>query len=603
MPPDRFIPARGFNTRLQIILEIFEETADERFAQIKCRYKVWESEAKTFTNHMAENEVRGEVTFFDRASSVMTLKAILEEETGDQYGPRELIEYLKNQGMRKVSRKDIARFQYTLDHLQESLVETLSLGLGPWQVDSIGKLHETASRLWEDAGETENWDPLFQGILSRLDKRVERLEDWSYERLFKEVARELGGNDTQGIERALANLEFVLETGRLPEKREYTTAAPTPGSDVEGSVPSASKPAKPRTGSKPASPTKPTTSGGDASPVGAPLPDTEPTTTLGQSQGFENDLLFLEESEEDPNDALIDPNDPLFQDLAPHSDLVEGEAGTLHYQPDHRRYAETPGALEANLAVARRWQEERKHKPLEPLTPEQQEILERRLAWEAELERNKVESGRSRATEIRLARLIENFRPLDLEVLHHHGYASARRIGQELLECDDDMIRPINCGIGFYVSDWPRDLDFERAHLAYSRLATWYWLVVASGQARIQQPQQLPQEILDSPFGEIIADTFETVDGDGQVLLVDQLSRAFERRVSAAPTMLLIQEIMLYGSLNLNIDQAILNRVNQEINRRCLEKLNRIDPGDIFQFESRWDREYSDFQIDRNDYL
>jgi hypothetical protein len=225
------------------------------------------------------------------------------------------------------------------------------------------------------------------------------------------------------------------------------------------------------------------------------------------------------------------------------------------------------------------------------------------LAWEAELERNKVESGRSRATEIRLARLIENFRPLDLEVLHHHGYASARRIGRELLECDDDIIRPINCGIGFYVSDWPRDLDFERAHLAYSRLATWYWLVVASGQTRIQQPQQLPQEILDSPFGEIIADTFETVDGDGQVLLVDQLSRAFERRVSAAPTMLLIQEIMLYGSLNLNIDQAILNRVNQEINRRCLEKLNRIDPGDIFQFESRWDREYSDFQIDRNDYL
>jgi ParB family protein of integrating conjugative element (PFGI_1 class) len=601
MPPDRFIPARGFNTRLQIILEIFEETADERFAQIKCRYKVWESEAKTFTNHMAENEVRGEVTFFDRASSVMTLKAILEEETGDQYGPTELIDYLKNQGIRKVSRKDIARFQYTLVHLQESLVETLSLGLGPWQVDAISKLHKASSQLWEDAGETEDWDPLFQGILSRLDKRVERLENWSYDRLFKEVARELGGNDTQGIERALANLEFVLETGRLPEKREYTTATPTTGSDAGGSTPPASKPAKPRVGSKPASPTKPT-AGGGAPTEDEPRPTPVHTTGSGQSQGIEDDLLFLEEAEEDPDDALIDPNDPLFQGLAPDSDLsdlVEGEGGSLHYQPDHRRYEETPGALEANLAVARRWQEERKHKPLEPLPPELQEIADRRREWEAELERNKVETGRSRATEIRLARLIENFRPLDHEVLHHHGYASALRIGRETLS-DEAMIQPLNRGAGFFVSDWPRDLDFENAPgVALPRLAAWYWLVTASGQIAVHQAEQLPDEILSSPFAEII---IKALDSEGNII-TERMLTELDARLSIGPNILILQELMRAGSLNLSIDQAILNRVNQEIYRRCLEQFDRIYPGVMFQLESRWDRVYSDFQIDRNDYL
>ena len=60
---------------------------------------------------------------------------------------------------------------------------------------------------------------------------------------------------------------------------------------------------------------------------------------------------------------------------------------------------------------------------------------------------------------------------------------------------------------------------------------------------------------------------------------------------------------MRAGSLNLSIDQAILNRVNQEINRRCIEQFDRLYPGDMFQLESRWDRAYSDFQIDRNDYL
>ncbi|MES9980547.1 MAG: ParB family protein, partial [Candidatus Thiodiazotropha sp. 6PLUC5] len=148
MPPTQFIPARGANTRVEIILEIFEESADERFLQIHCRYKAWKSEADTYTSHMAENEVKGDITFFDRASSVMKLKLILEEDTGIPYGPRELINYLKDEGIKKITRADIARFKYTSEQLQHALVKTLSLGLGPRQVDAISKLHEAASMLW-----------------------------------------------------------------------------------------------------------------------------------------------------------------------------------------------------------------------------------------------------------------------------------------------------------------------------------------------------------------------------------------------------------------------------------------------------------------------
>jgi hypothetical protein len=122
---------------------------------------------------------------------------------------------------------------------------------------------------------------------------------------------------------------------------------------------------------------------------------------------------------------------------------------------------------------------------------------------------------------------------------------------------------------------------------------------VASGQVNVYQAQQLPDEILESPFGEII---HKAVDSEGTIV-IERLFSTFEVRLNAGPTILLLQELMRAGSLNLNIDQAILNRVNQEINRRCAEQFERLYPGDMFQLESRWDREYSDFQIDRNDYL
>lgn len=616
MSPDQFIPARGFNTRLKIVLEIFEESSDARFLQIECRYKAWKSEADTYINHTAENEIKGDITFFDRTNSAMGLKEILEDETGDYCGPSEINEYRTSHGLKKYSATDFTRFEFTFEHLREALLNTLSLGLGPWQIDAISKLHEAASMLWEDAGETDDWDPLFQGILRKLDKRVEKLDDWSYDQLFKEVTRELGSNDTQGIERAKASLAFVLDTGRLPEKHEYTpfTAKDESGAG-ETKTPKSPKPRQSTQSSKP------TVSPGESAHAKPPV-DTPKTSEETPPNGSENDLSsLLEDDEVDPNDALIDlENDPLLRELAPEIELeaetqlpemvpeeslVEGEDGSLHYKPDHRRYEERPGALEANLKAIERWEEERKRNPRKPLSPELQELFDQRQAWEAELQRNKVEAGRTRATEMRMARSIENFRPLGLEVLHHHGYASALRICREFFgpEASNHIIQPIYCGVGFYVADWPRDLDFEQSTgLSLMRLSTWYWLIVASGQTKVMQVQQVPQEIMASPFGEIITEAFdETV--EGPELVINRFYQAFEKRVVAGPSMLLLQELMLHGSLNLSIDQTILNRVNHEINRRCVEKFDRLNPGDMFQLESRWDRQYSDLQIDRNDYL
>ncbi|MET0076959.1 MAG: ParB family protein [Candidatus Thiodiazotropha lotti] len=603
MPPDQFMLARGANTRLEIIHEILEETSDERFLQIKCRYVAWVSEAKIFTDTMAENDVRGEVTFFDRAHASMDLKAILEEQSGNPYGPRELIEYINSHGLSKVNRADVTRFEYTIDQLQEALIETLSLGLGPWQIDAISKLHKSSAKLWEDAGETDDWDPLFQGILKKLDQRVKTLDDWSYDRLFKEVARELGSNDTQGIERAKAGLEFVLETGQLPEKREYKPfkAHDDAGTGEIEPPQSPTKPSTPKSSSapKPSSPSKPKVEPPKA-PEQAPPSDTP-------------DISFLlEETEEDPDDRPeYFADDPLMQianteleddealrGLVPDEDLYIDEDGKTHYRPKFRELTdeEEEANTRANLEV---WQKHKAENPEGPeLTPEQKDLMRRREAWLEGLQRDREESGRTRSTSMLVERAIMNLRHLPTERLHHDAYASARRICCEFFrqEIADHLVQPFNRGVGFFVADWPRDLPLneENPILAYLQLATWHWLVVASGQLKIIELGQLPQEILTSPFGQILDDVFDK-NFDGGDLLFQRIGNAIAKRVQIEPSMLLMHDLMLHAPLNFSLEQMIINRANNELNRRCVEK---FDTGNLFLFESNWDRQYGDQKID-----
>ncbi|MEW8322489.1 MAG: ParB family protein [Candidatus Thiodiazotropha taylori] len=600
MAPDQFIPARGANTRLEIIHEIFEESSDERFLQIKCRYFAWKSEADTYINHTAENEVKGDITFLDRTNSAMVLKEILENETGDYFGPSELNEYRTKHGLKKYGPADFARFEFTFEHLREALVNSLSLGLGPRHIDSIRNIHKAAAKLWEDAGETDDWDFLFQGILKKLDQRIETLDDWSYDRLFKEVARELGSNDTQGIERAKAGLEFVLETGQLPEKREYKPfKAHDDAGTGEADMPQA--PIKPRQPSTPkqSSSTKPKI-------VPPKAPEQAPAS------GAPGISSLLEETDEDfeENPEELD-DDPFFTQLpenevedeelwglVPDEDLYIDEDGKTHYRPKFRELTdeEEEANTRANLEV---WQKHKAENPEGPeLTPEQKDLMRRREAWLEGLQRDREESGRTRSTSMLVERAIMNLRHLPTERLHHDAYASARRICCEFFrqEIADHLVQPFNRGVGFFVADWPRDLPLneENPILAYLQLATWHWLVVASGQLKIIELGQLPQEILTSPFGQILDDVFDK-NFDGGDLLFQRIGNAIAKRVQIEPSMLLMHDLMLHAPLNFSLEQMIINRANNELNRRCVEK---FDTGNLFLFESNWDRQYGDQKID-----
>ena len=90
-----FIVEAGGNTRLLALQQLWEETRDSRFAKVVAIFRPWRSEPHVLTAHLIENEQRGDMTFWDKANGVATLKGQLEKEKGRALSLRQLEDELK----------------------------------------------------------------------------------------------------------------------------------------------------------------------------------------------------------------------------------------------------------------------------------------------------------------------------------------------------------------------------------------------------------------------------------------------------------------------------------------------------------------------------
>ncbi|MFO1207571.1 MAG: ParB family protein, partial [Burkholderiales bacterium] len=77
-----FIVEAGGNTRLLALRQLWAETRDPRFRKLVVLFRPWRSESYVLTAHLIENEQRGEMTFWDKASGIVALKSRLEAEQG-----------------------------------------------------------------------------------------------------------------------------------------------------------------------------------------------------------------------------------------------------------------------------------------------------------------------------------------------------------------------------------------------------------------------------------------------------------------------------------------------------------------------------------------
>ncbi len=112
----RWIVSAGGNTRLDILKELFAETGEIRFGEVKVTTKPYESEVSLLVNHITENDSRGDTTFWERATGYAKLKAEFEAERGKTLTVRDFEEAAKQRGI-SVSKSMLAYSRFAVDRL------------------------------------------------------------------------------------------------------------------------------------------------------------------------------------------------------------------------------------------------------------------------------------------------------------------------------------------------------------------------------------------------------------------------------------------------------------------------------------------------------
>ncbi|MDX9741406.1 MAG: ParB family protein [Gammaproteobacteria bacterium] len=249
-----YIIRNGGNTRLAILRELWSETREERFFRVACLFRPWpqRGEIVALTGHLAENELRGGLTFIERALGIEKARELYEQETGGQpLSQSELARRLTADGY-PVQQSHISRMQDAVCYLLPAIPTVLYGGLGRHQVERLAVLRRSCERTWERRALgrelSEDFATLFQDVLSQFDVQpdgfvLQRVQD----ELVGRMAELLGADyDT-----------LSLEIDDSESRHRALTREPSPVSPEVSSAPAVPPPASPRLPAVPADPASP----------------------------------------------------------------------------------------------------------------------------------------------------------------------------------------------------------------------------------------------------------------------------------------------------------------------------------------------------------
>ncbi|WP_175687215.1 ParB family protein [Burkholderia multivorans] len=236
-----YIIRNGGNTRLAILRELWAETKDERFFRIPCLFRPWPARGEVImlTGHLAENELRGGLTFIERALGIEKTREFYEQESGQALSQSELARRLTADGY-PVQQSHISRMQDAVRYLLPAIPTVLYGGLGRHQVERLAVLRRACERTWERRGVgqdlTVDFSSLFQDVLASFDVQG---DGFSLQRVQDELVGQMA--DMLGVDYDT----LLLEIGDSESRQRALTSEPTPVAATPPPMPTAAPPASP----------------------------------------------------------------------------------------------------------------------------------------------------------------------------------------------------------------------------------------------------------------------------------------------------------------------------------------------------------------------
>lgn len=228
---DKYRIRNGGNTRLEALNELYKETGDERYFRFNCLFRPWDKqrgEIIALTGHLAENDLKGDLKFIERAIGVKKAKVLYEQESGgESISQRELARRLKADGY-PVSQSHISKMLDTVEFLLPAIPSMLYSGLGVDRVSRILSLRKASLSCWKRlySGEGIDLEMLFQDTLAIFDSSpdefiFERFQD----ELIDQMKRPLGLRYDQIL--------LEITNGQQEQRRSTLVDLPTPAGPPE----------------------------------------------------------------------------------------------------------------------------------------------------------------------------------------------------------------------------------------------------------------------------------------------------------------------------------------------------------------------------------
>lgn len=222
---EHYIIRNGGNTRLAILRELWSETKEERFFRIACLFRPWpeRGEIMALTGHLVENELRGGLTFIERALGIEKARDLYEQESGGQaLSQSELARRLTADGY-PVQQSHISRMQDAVRYLLPAIPTVLYGGLGRHQVERLAVLRKACERTWErrasDHHLAVDFSSLFQDVLSQFDAQPDGFS-------LQRVQDELVGQMAELLDADYDTLS--LEIDESENRQRALTSEPSP---------------------------------------------------------------------------------------------------------------------------------------------------------------------------------------------------------------------------------------------------------------------------------------------------------------------------------------------------------------------------------------
>ncbi|KLN58418.1 ParB family protein [Variovorax paradoxus] len=251
---DHYIIRNGGNTRLAILRELWSETKDERFFRISCLFRPWPSrgEVVMLTGHLAENELRGGLTFIERALGIEKAREFYEQESHAPLSQSELARRLAADGF-PVQQSHISRMADAVRYLLPAIPTVLYGGLGRHQVERLAVMRKACMLTWERYTKgralVHDFDSFFQDVLSGFDTQT---DEFAPQRVQDELIGQM--SELLGIDYDVLALDLTESESRHralasdPTPPAAAPALPQPQDLARPSVesaPSATAPALP----------------------------------------------------------------------------------------------------------------------------------------------------------------------------------------------------------------------------------------------------------------------------------------------------------------------------------------------------------------------